>query len=89
MRNVFGKKKAKEECARLTLAYLQDVREQRVNAGRRMLQGVRGGESVLSATGRAVEGEGSVLVTEGGEKEMGGESEEEFEDAVEDIESNL
>ncbi|KAF1831590.1 hypothetical protein BDW02DRAFT_43748 [Decorospora gaudefroyi] len=33
VRNVFGKKKAKEECARLTLEYLVEVRERRLEYG--------------------------------------------------------
>jgi hypothetical protein len=58
-RNVYGKKKAKEECARLTLQYLNEVREKRVQYGREMMSGVRGAEGVmLAAAGRGVEGEG-------------------------------
>ncbi|EUC45811.1 hypothetical protein COCMIDRAFT_36514 [Bipolaris oryzae ATCC 44560] len=45
VRNVFGKKKAKEECARLTLEYLLDVREKRRAYGARMMAGVESGES--------------------------------------------
>ncbi|EMD85535.1 hypothetical protein COCC4DRAFT_76101 [Bipolaris maydis ATCC 48331] len=49
VRNVFGKKRAKEECARLTLDYLLDVREKRRAYGARMMAGVRGGEGVVGA----------------------------------------
>ena len=42
VRNVFGKKKAKEECARLTVEYLGRVRDGRVEAGMRLVKG--GGE---------------------------------------------
>lgn len=56
VRNVFGKKKAKEECARLTLEYLLDVREKRRAYGARMMAGVRGGEGVVGGVeGRRVE----------------------------------
>ncbi|USP79228.1 hypothetical protein yc1106_06502 [Curvularia clavata] len=62
VRNVFGKKKAKEECARLALEYLLDVREKRRAYGARMMAGVVGGEGVLSgAEGRNVEGEEELL----------------------------
>ncbi|EAT81248.2 hypothetical protein SNOG_11540 [Parastagonospora nodorum SN15] len=60
VRNVLGKKKAKEECARLTLAYLEEVRRYRVECGRRVLEGVVGGEGVLDgAVGRGWDGEGT------------------------------
>ncbi|EUC30829.1 hypothetical protein COCCADRAFT_39006 [Bipolaris zeicola 26-R-13] len=62
VRNVFGKKKAKEECARLTLEYLLDVRDMRRAYGARMMAGVVGGEGVVGGVeGRRVEsgGEGS------------------------------
>ncbi|KAJ4366465.1 hypothetical protein N0V83_008101 [Neocucurbitaria cava] len=42
-RNVFGRKKAKEECARLTLEYLQGVLEWRLREGERVMAGVSGG----------------------------------------------
>lgn len=59
---MFGKKKAKEECARLTLEYLLDVRDKRRAYGARMMAGVVGGEGVVGGVeGRRVEsgGEGS------------------------------
>lgn len=50
VRNVYGKKRAKEECARLVVGYLEGVRERRREEGRRrMMMGVVVG---------AVEGEG-------------------------------
>lgn len=58
VRNVFGKKKAKEECARQTLEYLLDVREKRRAYGARMMESVMGGEGVLKGVeGRKGEGE--------------------------------
>ncbi|KAF1944673.1 hypothetical protein EJ02DRAFT_340315 [Clathrospora elynae] len=72
VRNIFGKKKAKEECARLTLHYLNEVRERRVAYGQRMMEGIVGGG-----------GEKEVLGQRQSEREMGGVSDEEFEDAVE------
>ena len=72
VRNVFGKKKAKEECARLTLEYLTEVRDKRRAYGARMMQGVLGADGVLAGVeGRRVEGEGE------------SDEEDEFEDAVE------
>jgi hypothetical protein len=63
VRNVFGKKKAKEECAKLTLEYLEEVRERRVDYGRRMMQGVgnAGGVVGVAAAARAVDGETDAL----------------------------
>jgi hypothetical protein len=63
VRNVFGKKKAKEECAKLTLEYLEEVRERRVDYGRRMMQGVGNAEDVVgvAAAGRAVDDEADAL----------------------------
>jgi hypothetical protein len=59
VRNVYGKKKAKEECARLTLEYLKEVREKRVAYGAEMMRGIAGAEGVLAAAaGKPVEGEG-------------------------------
>ncbi|CAI6339267.1 unnamed protein product [Periconia digitata] len=46
VRHILGKKKAKEECARLTLDYLLGVKEQRMAFGRKMMEGVKGGETV-------------------------------------------
>ncbi|KAF1955241.1 hypothetical protein CC80DRAFT_564719 [Byssothecium circinans] len=58
-RHIFGKKKAKEECARLTLEYLMSVRETRMSYGRMMMEGVVGGGEVAEvAVGRAVGGDG-------------------------------
>jgi len=77
VRNVLGKKKAKEECARLTVAYLEEVRRYRVECGRRVLEGVVGGEGVVdAAVGRGWDGEGV-------KKEEDVDSE--FEDAMEEL----
>lgn len=66
VRNVFGKKKAKEECARLTLEYLNEVHRQRISYGEKMLEGIGGAEEVVGvAVGmRGMDGEG-----EGGGRE--------------------
>lgn len=82
VRNILGKKKAKEECARLTLSYLEEVHRYRMECGRRLMEGVKGGEEVVSGgLGRAREGE----VEEVGENKDGEESDVEFEDAVEEL----
>jgi hypothetical protein len=85
---VFGKKKAKEECARLTLEYLNEVHAHRLAYGQMMLQGIAGGENVLEgALGKMREGEAEAMDM----RRRGGESDEdieiEFEDAVEDLEA--
>lgn len=55
---MLGRKKAKEECARLVLAYLEEVRERRLEYGREMMRGVGGGAIVGEvAVGRSVDGE--------------------------------
>lgn len=86
---MFGKKKAKEECARLTLEYLREVHAARTRAAKELLRGMGGGEMVLgAAVGREVEGEREVVEgrLERGEIDVDGEDEEEFEDAVESLE---
>lgn len=86
VRNIFGKKRAKEECARLTLEYLIEVRDQRVSYGIRMMEGVAGGGGFVgAATGRAVDGEAEAARLVVGEGSEEGEGECEFEDAVEDL----
>lgn len=95
VRNVFGKKKAKEECARLTLEYLKEVRKERMRFAEEMLRGVGGGEQVVeAAVGREVEEEKEVVerkvgkggVTEEDEMDVDGDDDVEFEDAVESLE---
>jgi hypothetical protein len=91
VRNVFGKKKAKEECARLTLEYLKEVHAHRLACGQTIMDSISGREAVVEgALGKASEEENEAMearrqfVTE-----MGNESDEEtgFEDALEDLES--
>ncbi|XPS79782.1 hypothetical protein M3J09_011754 [Ascochyta lentis] len=61
VRNIFGKKRAKDECARLTLQYLSELREKREEVGRRMMAGIVGGEHVANvAVGKAVDSEASM-----------------------------
>jgi hypothetical protein len=58
VRNIFGKKKAKEECARLTMQYLTDLKNRREEIGRRMMAGISGGAEVADvAVGKAMDGE--------------------------------
>ncbi|KAF2820434.1 hypothetical protein CC86DRAFT_333923 [Ophiobolus disseminans] len=88
VRNVFGKKKAKEECARLTLEYLNEVHALRIAYGQQILEGIGGAENVLEgALGRPSEGEEEVVQAKRQFEEMGGESSDEggFEDAMEDL----
>jgi len=85
---VYGKKKAKEECARLTLEYLERVRQVRWEFGRKMMEGVKGGETVGLGVARRVvededEDEGQAKSVEKGEdKEEEEEEDEVFEDAT-------
>ncbi|KAI4915992.1 hypothetical protein J4E90_004438 [Alternaria incomplexa] len=46
VRNIYGRKKAKEECARLTLEYLTQVKEERLRYGMSVMRGVLGSEGV-------------------------------------------
>lgn len=71
MRNIFGKKKAKEECARLTLEYLVDVQAKR--------GGENGSESGLGLGLGELRKNGSADAVERDSDA------DEFEDAVEQI----
>jgi hypothetical protein len=91
VRNVFGKKKAKEECARLTLDYLREVHAHRTSYGQKMIEDISGGEGLAEgARGKPADGEKEALELEARRQvvqEMGGESEDEmeFEDAMEEF----
>ncbi|KAH7080048.1 hypothetical protein BKA63DRAFT_233940 [Paraphoma chrysanthemicola] len=89
VRNVFGKKKAKEECARLTLEYLREVHAHRLAYGQEMLKDISGvSDAVEGAFGKPTEGEKvAIAAAKQFIKEMEGDSDEEveFEDAVEDL----
>lgn len=62
-RHILGKKKSKEECARLTLEYLLGIKEQRMKFGRKMMAGIAGAEEVEKvALNRPVGGDGDVEV---------------------------
>ena len=84
VRNVYGKKKAKEECARLTLEYLERVRQVRWEFGKKMMEGIKGGETMGLGVGRSVEGEDQAknVVKDEDEDE---EDDEVFEDAVDGL----
>ncbi|KAI4953408.1 hypothetical protein J4E91_002255 [Alternaria rosae] len=58
VRNIYGKKKAKEECARLTLEYLMEVKEKRMQYGMSVMRGVLGGEGADGVVGVVKEGLG-------------------------------
>ncbi|KAJ4330491.1 hypothetical protein N0V95_010047 [Ascochyta clinopodiicola] len=62
VRNIFGKKKAKEECARLTLQYLTLLREKREELGRRLMAGIGGGEGVMGGAVGGAGGDRETLV---------------------------
>ncbi|PVH98382.1 hypothetical protein DM02DRAFT_643637 [Periconia macrospinosa] len=61
VRHIRGRKKAKEECARLTLEYLIGVKEQRMTFAQKMMAGVTGGEAAESVgLGQPVGGDAEV-----------------------------
>lgn len=61
VRNIFGKKKAKEECARLTLQYLAEVKKKREDVARQLMAGIAGGDGVVDVgVGMAMDGEEGV-----------------------------
>ncbi|KAI4923637.1 uncharacterized protein J4E92_007611 [Alternaria infectoria] len=74
VRNIYGRKKAKEECARLTLEYLQEVKEERLRYGISVMRGVLGEEGVEGVVGaglgRVGLGEGEGEGAEAGEEKM-------------------
>jgi len=74
--HVFGKKKAKEECARQTLEILAAIRQRRLSYGQRMMDGGEGEEPDRNA----VDG-----INENDRKAKGEEDSDEFEDAVEEL----
>ncbi|KAH7086358.1 hypothetical protein FB567DRAFT_471912 [Paraphoma chrysanthemicola] len=89
VRNVFGKKKAKEECARLTLDYLREVHAHRLASGQEMLKDISGAtDFVEGALGKPTD-EDKVDISDKEQllKDMegDGDEEEQFEDAVEDL----
>jgi hypothetical protein len=59
VRNIFGKKKAKEECARLTVAYLQDVKQRRLEFGARMMASAQAGSGPAKEDVQTAEAVGS------------------------------
>lgn len=88
VRNILGKKKAKEECARLVLLYLQVVKEQRLEYARGMMAGMKGNTQVIAdrAVGKEVEGEAEVAtMTTGVGGQDGDSGDEGFESAVEEM----
>ena len=50
MRNVFGKKRAKEECARLVVAYLEDVKRERLAKFQGLFKGDDGARRAKETT---------------------------------------
>ena len=66
MRNIYGRKKAKEECARLTLEYLTQVKEERLRYGISVMRGVLGSEGVEGVIEGVLGSEGVEGVIEGG-----------------------
>lgn len=86
VRNVFGRKRAKDECARLVLAYLEELKEQRLAYGRETMMAVRG-------SGGGGGGGGGEEIIEGGgkraEKEVGASGRDDDDDGFEDAMETL
>lgn len=74
---MLGKKKAKEECARLTLEYLMKEKERRMSYAQRMMEGVVNPREEVAevATGNRVDGEQLPMMD-------GAEDKDKIEDAV-------
>ncbi|KAF2107609.1 hypothetical protein BDV96DRAFT_505972 [Lophiotrema nucula] len=72
VRNVFGRKRAKDECARLVVEYLEQLKDQRLSYGRKMLERIDNADEVVSAG--AEQPDNTKMV-------RGSESEDEFHDA--------
>lgn len=84
VRNVFGKKKAKEECARLTLQYLNEVKSQREAIAARLVAGIAGGAGVASVgVGIAMDGEEGVSRRMAKVKDWSDDELDIYEDAME------
>ncbi|KAF2476145.1 uncharacterized protein BDR25DRAFT_322433 [Lindgomyces ingoldianus] len=83
-RHIFGRKKAKEECARKTLEYLNQVKERRLSSGRRMLEGVENRDQAADgATKRQFEEEIGLGVGMQMDEDIDMGENDEFEDAEE------
>ena len=72
VRNIYGRKKAKEECARLTLEYLVQVKEERLRYGMSVMRGVLGSEGVEGVIEGGLGRDGEKMVeTVGGKVRLG------------------
>lgn len=52
VRHIYGKKKAKEECAKLVLEYLLEVKQRRLSDGKKMMELVGKGECVVGVAAK-------------------------------------
>jgi hypothetical protein len=81
VRNILGRKKAKDECARLTLAYLEELERLRIERAMRVMGVVRDGEG--EGEGEGVDGKGGKRLEQLGLEESDAHLDVEFQDAME------
>lgn len=82
MRNIFGKKNAKNECARKTLQYLTTLKHERMAIADRLVKGIEGG-AVVAGVGVGMPMDGEEGVEERMEKESSDDELDIYEDAME------
>jgi hypothetical protein len=82
VRNIFGKKNAKNECARKTLQYLTNLKSEREDVANRLIAGIQGGAGIASVgVGMAMDGEENIAKKM--EKEISDDDLDMYEDAME------
>lgn len=82
VRNIFGKKNAKNECVRKTLQYLTDLKNEREAIAARLIAGIQGGAGIASVgVGMLMDGEESIAKKT--EKEISDGELDIYEDAME------
>ncbi|KAJ4375476.1 hypothetical protein N0V86_007007 [Didymella sp. IMI 355093] len=82
VRNIFGKKNAKNECARKTLQYLTSLKSEREAIANRLIAGIQGGAGIASVgVGMAMDGEENIAKKM--EKETSDDDMDTYEDAME------
>lgn len=83
VRNIFGKKNAKNECARKTLQYLTDLKSEREAIAARLIAGIKGGAGVASVgVGMAMDGE-EIIAKRAENKDVSDDELDIYEDAME------
>jgi hypothetical protein len=82
VRNIFGKKNARIECARKTLQYLTTLKDERMAIANGLVKGIEGGKVIAGVgVGMAMDGEEGVKGRM--EKESSNDELDTYEDAME------